>query len=81
MNILDEDSTVQIRTKQVQNAIDAVKAHCMCARFEENRTHYRVIYPEGYFPDGVQVAKGGGKHTALARLLIVMERHWKDSQL
>lgn len=72
---------IQDRTKQVQNALDAVKAHCMRLRFEEDRTHYRVIYPEGYFPDGAQVSKRAGKRHALETLLNVMERHWKASLL
>lgn len=65
--------------RRVKDRIEEVKAHCMCAKFEEDRTHYRVIYPEGYFPNGVQCSKGKGKIVALERLLIVMERHWRES--
>lgn len=70
---------VRDATKAVRDAIVAVKSHCMCFRFEETGTHYRVIYPDGYFPNGAQVSKGLGKAEALSRLLGVMERHWKES--
>ena len=79
MQILDEDSTIHNRVAKVRDRLAAVKAHCMCLRFEETRTHYRVIYPDGYFPEGIQVDKRLGKHVALERMLIVMERHWKES--
>lgn len=62
-------------------ALEAVKAHCMCLKFEETETHYRVIYPNGFFPDGSQVHKGMGKAAALNRLADAMERHWKSSML
>jgi hypothetical protein len=51
----------------------------MCLRFEETGTHFRVIYPDGYFPNGVQVDKRLGKIEALERILLAMERHWKES--
>jgi hypothetical protein len=70
---------IQTRIEKVREGLAAVKAHCMCLRFEETRTHYRAIYPDGYFPNGVQVDKRLGKHVALERMLIVMERHWKES--
>lgn len=73
------ESIIQSRAEKVRERLAAVKAHCMCARFEEDRTHYRVIYPDGYFPAGVQVDKRLGKAVALERMLIVMERHWKES--
>lgn len=79
MDVTDQDSTIQSRVATVRERLAAVKAHCMCLRFEETRTHYRVIYPEGYFPQGVQVSKGLGKRIALERLLLVIERHWKES--
>lgn len=69
----------RVNTARVEEHLATVKDHCMCAKFEEDATHYRVIYPEGYFPEGVQCSKGGGKYVALERLLIVMERHWKES--
>lgn len=79
MNVTDQDSTIQTRVAKVRERLAAVKAHCMCLRFEETRTHYRAIYPEGYFPQGVQVDKRLGKSVALERMLLAMERHWKES--
>lgn len=63
----------------VNNAMNRVKEHCMCFSFTETETHFRVIYPDGYFPDGVQVSKSLGKANALVRLFDAMERHWKAS--
>lgn len=71
--------TVQAATKAVQESLDAVKSHCMCFCFEETTTHYRVLYPDGYFPNGVQASKRLGKAEALSRILGAMERHWKES--
>ena len=58
-----------------------VREHCMCAKFEDIGTHFRVVYPDGYYPNGAQAHKGSGQLVALNRLLEVMERHWKESIL
>lgn len=65
--------------KAARDAEVAVKTHCMCLRFETTGTHYRVIYPDGYYPNGVQVDKRLGKREALTRMLAAMERHWHES--
>jgi len=65
--------------KQAADAKAAVLAHCMCLKYEETGTHYRVIYPDGYYPNGVQVDKRLGKKEGHERLLAAMERHWKES--
>lgn len=65
-----------------QNALTAVKQHCMCARFEDLGGAYRVLYAPGFRLDGVQaVYQGCGKRVALERMLKIMERHWLDDQL
>lgn len=74
-------SVIAERTQIVMDLIESVKDHCMCARFEDDGTTYRVIYPEGYFPEGVQCSQGMGKAVALEKMLEVMERHWKESFL
>jgi hypothetical protein len=56
-----------------------VQAHCMCARFIEDETHYLVLYPAGYYPDAVRASKGQGQAVALERMLGRMERDWKGS--
>jgi hypothetical protein len=71
--------TIQQRIAAASEAEQAVREHCMCLRFETTGTHYRVIYPDGYFPQGVQASKRMGKAEALTRMLDVMERHWKAS--
>lgn len=72
-------NTVKERTHRVNDLIEQVKEHCMCARFEDDGVKFRVIYPEGYFPNGVQCSQGMGKAAALEKILDVMERHWKES--
>lgn len=73
--------TVQRNIQSFNDAKAEVLAHCMCRRFEDVGGKFRVIYPDGYFPNGVQVCKSMGKTKALQRLIEVMERHWKDSLL
>lgn len=62
-------------------AVDILRSkvldHPMCAKFEEDTARFRVIYPCGMFPEGVQASYGGGKAVALSRMLDAMERHWK----
>lgn len=70
---------VQENIEDVMIALDNAKSHCMCLKFEETDTHYRVIYPSGYFPEGAQVHKGMGKAKALNKLVEVMERHFKNN--
>ena len=65
------------RTEAVDVLRSAVKEHCMCAKLEDDGARFRVYYPCGMFPDGVQASYGGGKAVALSRMLDAMERHWK----
>lgn len=74
-------NTITDRINNVNRLIALVKDHCMCARFEDEGGKYRVIYPEGYFPEGVQVSQAMGKAAALEKMLEVLERHWKESFL
>jgi hypothetical protein len=74
-------SSVQERTEAVVAAKKLVTEHCMCAMFGDLGGKFRVIYPEGYYPDGVQVSTEMGRAAALGKLLEVMERHWKASLL
>lgn len=69
------------RTELVRKLKKEIVSHPMAARFSEDRGCYLVFYPEGFFPDGARVSKGMGKAKALARMLEVMERHWKEAQL
>lgn len=65
------------RAEAVNALRHTVKEHCMCTKFEDDGARFRVIYPCGMFPDGVQASYGGGKAVALSRMLDAMERHWK----
>lgn len=71
--------TIQGNIKSLNEITAMVRSHCMCLKFEETRTHFRVIYPEGYYPDGVQVSKALGKAEALRKILVYMESHWQSS--
>lgn len=74
-------SIIAERTRIVNGLIESVKDYCLCAKFEDDGVKYRVIYPYGFFPDGVQCSQGMGKAVALEKILEIMERHWKSSQL
>lgn len=70
---------VKANIDRVAALMGEVKTHCMCAKFEELSSHYRVIYPRGFYPYGAQAHKGGGKANALKNLLMAMERHWQSN--
>ena len=65
--------------EKMKALIAAIKDHCMCARFQSMNDRFRVIYPDGYFPNGVQASYSIGKIAALARILDMMEHHWKEN--
>lgn len=69
----------QQNAERVRELIKEVEAHPMCARFEFVDGLYRVLYPEGFYPNGAQANIGEGRAVALTRLLAVMERHWKEN--
>lgn len=75
--------TPQQNIAALNEALAQVKAHCMCAKFTEVDGKFRVIYPPGFFPDGVQASQAiaGGKVEALRRMLSAMEKHWKGAHL
>lgn len=61
-------------------ALDAVRAHPMCAKFEDDGATFTVLYPAGDFHvDGTRVCYTKGKRWALEQMLVRMERHWVDS--
>lgn len=70
---------VQENIKDLNKSLAEVKNHCMCAKFEEDAAKFRVFYPVGYFPEGVQVSKEMGKIKALNKLVEVMEHHFKNN--
>ena len=70
---------VQERIKNVTELIIKVKSHCMCFDLIENATDYTVIYPYGYYPNGIKCTTDEGKASALKKLLVEMERHWQAS--
>ena len=71
--------SVATNAARLAAALAAVKAHPMCANLSDDGTRYLVTYPLGYFPDGARASQGMGKALALERLLVVMERHWRES--
>ncbi len=70
---------VQQNIDRVKELEEKVKAHCMCANFQDTGSYYLVYYPPGMCLDGAQAAYSCGKAIALERLLDVLERHWKRS--
>lgn len=71
--------TIKFNKAQYEEALEAVKSHCMCANFKDSGGVYLVTYPEGFALGGARVAyQGVGKTVALKRLVEVMERHWKE---
>lgn len=64
----------------VVKAKDAVLAHPMCGRLEDDGAAFLVIFPAGDFPvDGVRVNYSGGKARALETCLGKMEMYWVQS--
>lgn len=64
--------TIQSNIDSKEKAMQAVKDHCMCAKFEQGM----VIFPDGYYPQGVRfqdTAKG------YIDALSVMENTWINS--
>lgn len=77
-------TTPQEHAARVAELREKIKAHPMCLRFEQRPCRYRVIYPEGDWPagiDGLQARTSRSvSHTqALTRLLDRMERDWLGS--
>jgi hypothetical protein len=73
-------SIIQERTAEVAKLMAEVKNHCMCLKFEDDSQYFRVFYPEGYYPQGVQINYSlMGKAVALRKLIEYMEKHWKAS--
>lgn len=68
--------------KAVTDLISEIKNHPMCMKFEDQGSHYQVIYPDGDFRiNGVRASTGGGKQKALYRILDRMEQDWVASSL
>jgi len=71
--------TIAENIETLERLLKEVNDHCMCAWFESTSDAYQVIYPIGYFPNGVRCNKGMGKAKALKRILSTMEKHWQES--
>lgn len=74
-----EMNTPRENVAEINRLIQEIQAHPMCLRWRHESGVYLVIYPEGYWPQGVQAAYGGqvGKIEALRRILDKMEQHWR----
>ncbi len=74
-------SLIAERTETVKLAMQNVKEHCMCAKFQDDGYSFTVIYPAGDFAThGARCDYSrNGKAWALNKLLEVIERHWKES--
>ena len=67
---------IQNRLEQVNSLISAIKEHHMCLYFTEDEMYYQVQYPNGYFPEGIRIAKDDNKAKVLERLIPKMDEHW-----
>lgn len=72
-------SAIQNRIDQINTTKQAILTHCMCFDFAENKTHYQVIFPIGFYPEGIKAAKNIGKNDALKKMLDFMEKTWVES--
>lgn len=72
---------VQANIAALRAAREKVKTHCLAARIEETKDYLLVIFPPGYFPEGVRVTKARGSFWAHEQALIRMEKAWEDSKL
>lgn len=72
-------SNIQQNIDAAKLAREQVTAHCMAFRVEESATHLLVIFPSGYYPDGVRVTKERGVVWACEQALFRMERAWRRS--
>lgn len=76
--------TIKANIKRLDDAYQAVRGHCMCAKLEDDGVYIRVIYPAGDWPNqvqGVQCSYGGQicKAEALERIAARMESDWINS--
>ncbi len=71
--------TVQERMGAIAKLRKDIEGHCMCFELDEDLSHYTVYFPEGYDVGGVTSSKSIGKENALEKLLIRIEKYWKDS--
>jgi hypothetical protein len=66
--------------KNYENILHDVKDHPLCLKYKEDGPYILVIFPDGYFPDGVRVNYSiMGKIKALKIILEKMEKAWKES--
>ncbi len=70
---------IQDRIERVEALKRQIENHCMCLNLTEDTARYLVVYPSGFYPQGVQAAKGTNKAVALQRILNAMEEHWLAS--
>ncbi len=72
--------SIQQNIKDLAAKLAEVKSHCMCVSVTDNGSAFLILYPPGMIIDGARATyKECGKIVALDRLLVVMERHWKQS--
>jgi len=71
---------VQDNVKELEAAKAAVKQHCMCVKFIEEKDRFIVMFSKGYQVDAAQMrfaSQGVSKTKALQLLLNTMEKYWK----
>lgn len=68
--------TIQANVRRANDALAAVKAHCMAARVEVTKAHLMIWYAPGYRVDGLRVSLANGLAWACEQAIPRMEKHW-----
>lgn len=76
--------TIKANIQALQEAEQALRSHCMCARIRDDGVCIEIEYPAGDWPGGIAgvCANYGvhmGKTEAIGKLLARMEKDWLDS--
>ena len=70
---------VQENIAKLARAQAALEDHPMCLKSELRDEGLLVIFPEGYFPQGVLIRRRESKLAMIAKALEIMERTWCES--
>lgn len=70
---------IQQNIARIESLVQEIKSHPLALDVKFDSSQILVIYPSGYFPDGVRGRFNNDKIVILTKVLNAMEQHWKDS--
>jgi hypothetical protein len=74
--------SIQVHIAKLGESVTELRNHCLCYNCKWEGTSLLVYLPLGYDVDAVRVADSGkGKTDTINRMLVILERIWKDSIL